>query len=300
MRHQARHRLARCALGAALVAAIATGAVGPGHIATADDVASSELEALVAAAPTDRDALERLRQVTSVDGHPADLSAIAEGFEGDALAARLEALSAELAPADGSPAGPPVVADDARARAEDVLDDRDFRASRLPNPLRGAIEWLADRLEPLGRPIAWLWRSGAGRIGLIAVVLTAAAVLASQVGRARLRAPTERRRGHRAEPRPVDPAGLERDAEEAERAGDLDRAVRLRFVAGLLRLERQGRVHHASAAPNHALGDELSSADFDALALAFDEIAYGGRPATAADVDDARSRWTRVVKAGDR
>ena len=41
---------------------------------------------------------------------------------------------------------------------------------------------------------------------------------------------------------------------------------------------------------------KLRSEDFDALALTFDDVVYGGRAAEDADVEEARSRWREVVK----
>ena len=41
---------------------------------------------------------------------------------------------------------------------------------------------------------------------------------------------------------------------------------------------------------------KLRSEDFDALALTFDDVVYGGRAAEDADVEEARSRWRQVVQ----
>ena len=41
----------------------------------------------------------------------------------------------------------------------------------------------------------------------------------------------------------------------------------------------------------------LRSADFDRLAADFDEVVYGRRPASAADVETSRSRWAAVLEA---
>jgi hypothetical protein len=95
----------------------------------------------------------------------------------------------------------------------------------------------------------------------------------------------------------LDPDELERRAEEAERRGDLDAALRLRFRAGLARLDDAGVVRLRPGLTNAAVGRTLHSPRFDALAGHFDEVAYGGRAATDADVATARSTWPGVVEA---
>ncbi len=46
---------------------------------------------------------------------------------------------------------------------------------------------------------------------------------------------------------------------------------------------------------NSAVGRALRSRDFDGLANDFDEVAYGGRPATPPTSATARSTWPAVV-----
>jgi hypothetical protein len=47
---------------------------------------------------------------------------------------------------------------------------------------------------------------------------------------------------------------------------------------------------------NAAVSRTLRSPRFDELAGHFDEVAYGGRPATESDVATARSAWPAVVE----
>ena len=101
--------------------------------------------------------------------------------------------------------------------------------------------------------------------------------------------------------RPEAPEELERDAHAAEPPGDLARALRLRFRAVLLRLARARR-SRARALDRPAVV-RLSARAFDELARDHDEVVYGGRPASRADVEPrrrlaarARTRWA----AGDR
>ena len=94
---------------------------------------------------------------------------------------------------------------------------------------------------------------------------------------------------------PEDPAELERAAEAAERAGQLDVAVRLRFRAGLLRLGTRGAIHYRPSVTTNEVRRVLGSETFDELARTFDAVAYGGRDAEPPDVDAARREWPRVV-----
>jgi hypothetical protein len=93
----------------------------------------------------------------------------------------------------------------------------------------------------------------------------------------------------------LDPDQLERDAASAEAAGDLDQAIRLRFRAGLLRLDRVGAIRFRPSLTSSQVARTLRSHDFEELAATFDAVAYGGRAADVTDVTDARDRWPRVL-----
>ncbi|MGI8683624.1 MAG: DUF4129 domain-containing protein, partial [Acidimicrobiales bacterium] len=64
---------------------------------------------------------------------------------------------------------------------------------------------------------------------------------------------------------------------------------------GVERLDRAGVVVAKPALTTGALTRQLPSARLHALADAFEEVAYGGRPASADDVAAARSGWPRVL-----
>ena len=89
-----------------------------------------------------------------------------------------------------------------------------------------------------------------------------------------------------------DPKALDRRAAEAEAAGDLEAALRLRFRAGLLRLDARGAISFRPSISTHEVRRALRSEDFDALAATFDDVVYGGRPPQDEDVERrARERW---------
>jgi hypothetical protein len=93
----------------------------------------------------------------------------------------------------------------------------------------------------------------------------------------------------------ADPTALERQAAEAEATGDFERAVRLRFGAGLIRLERTGLVEGAASRTSGELRRTLASQSFASLAADHDEVAYGGRRADARDAERSRAAWARVA-----
>ena len=98
----------------------------------------------------------------------------------------------------------------------------------------------------------------------------------------------------RDEPGP-DPRELERLADEAEGRGELERALRLRFRAGLLRLARIEAVPQPETLTSRQLVRLLGSEQFGRLARDLDEVVYGGRAASRADVENARTGWPQVL-----
>ncbi len=187
--------------------------------------------------------------------------------------------------------------DEARAEAQDILGDRRFRSDPAPRPLRGVLEWIGDRLEPVAdflNAIPWfIWLLVA--IGLIAFLVT---VLAPRVQARRARqggggGTTRRDKGE-------DPDQLEREAVEAERAGDYERAVRLRFRAGLLRLGKRGTIEYRPSVTVGEVRRTLASDDFEVLAETFEEVAYGDRDAGQPEVDESRRDWPHVIEGSRR
>ncbi len=256
------------------------------------------MRALAARAADDPAALAALEQVDTVDGVPVDLRRALAGAAGAELRARLSALAA---PSRASETGDP------RADAERILAGRRFHTSSVPRPLHGALHWLGGRLRtllhwlrPLGKPFRWLAdRIPGGTDTLLAilgaVVLSAAAWTAVAVARRRAAAALAggtRRRGRS----DVDPAALEHEADEAERLGDLERALRLRFRAGLARLAQAKAIPPDRSLTTGAVRRALGDADFDGLARSFDEVVYGRRRPSPADVEAAKARWPAVLE----
>jgi hypothetical protein len=189
--------------------------------------------------------------------------------------------------------------DTARADVRDILGDRRYRADPAPRPFRGPLQWLGDRLTTIGRwigdvatTIPWfIWLT----IGIVLVALAARWIVTRTQRRGRHATGA---RGTKQRVAAEDPAALEREADEAERAGDLERAVRLRFRAGLLRLGDRGAIEYRLSLTTSEVRTLLGSETFDHLAETFDEVAYGGQPAEPPDIAAARIGWPRVVNEG--
>ncbi len=275
----------------AVAAACALSLVAGVGTARADDVRQTELEQLAAGAAGGAQALERLRRVDSVDGKPVDIEQAFRGADGAELRARLEVL------AQGGRERS-VDAAAARARAAGILAESRFHRSELPRPLRGVLHWIGERVRPLGRPFAWLADRipGGSRTlwtALAAVVIATAVLVTLLLARRRV----ARHAGAPGAPRSrvATARQLERAADEAERNGDLEQALRLRFRAGLLRLEEQKVLRYRESLTTREVASRVRSREFEALARVFDEVVYGGRRASRDDVAAARAGWPRVV-----
>jgi hypothetical protein len=272
---------------AALVAGLAVPAAG------ADSVGGAELRRLAQrAAGGDERAVERLRRVDRVDGRAVDLRRALDGATGDELEARLDALDDD-APAR---AADPVAS---RAEAREILSERRFGATTQPRPLRRVLEWVGEKVESVTDPLSsaaegtpggpiWFW------LALAAAFTVAVTLLSVRVARRRA-ATIESVATRRAVVGRQRPGELERAAAEAERNGDWERAVRLRFRAGLLRLDEARVLPFRESITSGEVSRKLRSRDFDGLARAFDEVVYGRRAARADDASGAREGWTRVL-----
>jgi hypothetical protein len=187
-----------------------------------------------------------------------------------------------------------------RETARRILAERRFHGTAVPGPFHGLLEWI-------GRRLAWLGRIGGSLDGVVpgprwvmwavlsALVAAAAAVVARRSLALRVRTATAAAAA--AAPASDDPRALERRAEAAESAGDLEAALRLRFRAGLLRLDARGAIDFRPSLSTYEVRRALRSPEFDAVAETFDDVVYGGRAAGPEDVEAARRQWPEIVRA---
>jgi hypothetical protein len=261
--------------------------------AAAADVSPERLRELATKALTDQAALEELRRVDSVAGRPVDVRRLLEDAEDEELEGRLRVLS-------GPGAGRLESAAEARGRAREILSERRFQEPSRLRPFREPLEWLRDRLrsalEPIVSRVAPHVPGGRSTVWTILalIVVALATVLAARVVRRRTAEAVQRVPA--ASTGPVDPRRLEREADEAEWRGDLERSLRLRFRAGLVRLQRADVLPARDSLTSGEVARRLRSPDFDRVAATFDEVVYGRRPADPADVTSSRAAWSRVLE----
>jgi hypothetical protein len=96
-----------------------------------------------------------------------------------------------------------------------------------------------------------------------------------------------------------DPRRLEELARQAELAGDLRAAIRLRFRAGVANLDNLGVISRGPTRTTAEIADALGSEEFDALAADLEEIVYGGVAATQQQALVSRSAWPVVVSQAE-
>lgn len=268
--------------------------------ALAGEATLAELRRLAARAAADERALEELRQVDRVDGVAVDLQTALAGADGEELERRLAALAAGGGGAGGTaPSGT-----EAREAAAEILAERRFDEAGPPRPFRRLLDWLGERLRPLARPFDRLaqWIPGGASVlwtALGLVVVVAAAAFTAWLGRRRGGAVVARL-ARADDGSGLDPRRLDRLAEAAEARGELELALRLRFRAGLVRLAQRRAVPSPETLTSRQLVRLLGSEQFERLARDLDEVVYGGRAATPADVEAARQGWPAVLAGAPR
>lgn len=289
-------------LAGALAALAVLLAVAATPAPAADDVTAGELQELARRAEHDPAARRALAEVRRVDGRPVDLSTALGGADEDEQRARLRTLAEGVVPTEGAGTSPSSSQAEARADARRILDGGRYNAAEPPRPLRGVLRKLGEWLRAVVRPIADRWPDvgvPAALQGLLAVVVLAGAVVVATrlVRRRTAEAVGEeegrRRRGDRGAS--LDPDVLEREADHAERRGDLDAALRLRFRAGLVRLDAAGAIKLRPSLTTGEVRRHIRSEALQELTAAFEAVAYAGEPADADDVAAARREWPRVL-----
>lgn len=196
--------------------------------------------------------------------------------------------------------------DDARRTARDILSGHEYRPERSPQPLRGALRWLGDRLDDLLAPIGrffertfgWLFDLVPGPAGTflgVAILVTVASLVVWLIARRVVATAPERHRADGSREDSEDPRDLERAARDAAAAGDHRLAIRLRYRAGLLRLGARGAIALRPGATNAVYARTLDSDRFDGLTGTFEAVTYGTSIAGPEDDETAVREWPLVV-----
>jgi hypothetical protein len=289
-------------LAATVLAAAALIAAVPAP-ASATAVTRTELSALADRAQSDPAALSQLEEVDLVDNRPYAVADALRGAHGAELRRRLTEIAA-LAPHDG--AAPKAA--DARGDAHDIVSSKRYEGSDLPRPFKRVLDRIGEWLQPARDWIRNAFDDLAGVIpggditlwsitaGLLLALL---ATLGSRTLRDHAQAGAEARDAA-ARPGRRTPAELERAADQAERDGDLEAALRLRFRAGLLRLDARHAITFRPSISTREVSRALNSPEFDQLAALFDGVVYGGREPSRVDIEASRRGWDTVLKETPR
>jgi Domain of unknown function (DUF4129) len=185
------------------------------------------------------------------------------------------------------------------------LSESRFHESGLPRPLYGVFRVLGGWLAPIGNwvvsVISAVLRFFVNNLEVAAILALLVVLIGAFSAVSLRRRRVLRRMVLRANlASSDDPFELRRLAEEAEVAGDGARAVRLYFRAGVLRLQRGGRLPDR---PSLTIGEarrRMRSTDFEAAARSFESVVYGLRPATATDVLSAKQSWLEPLETTRR
>ncbi len=194
----------------------------------------------------------------------------------------------------------------ARDAAREILGRPEFRPERTPKPLAGPLRWIGDRLDGIADWIGnaiddtfrWIFELLPGAWGTavgIAICVAVAALVMWLIGRNR----TSRHRAASATAPAArhaeDPRALEREADAATQAGQYSLAVRLRYRAGLIRLDRAAVIDLRPWNTSATLTRRLDSRRFDRLTDTFDAVVYGDQAATNAEAATARTEWPELL-----
>jgi hypothetical protein len=286
----------------ALAAVLALLAVVPAT-AGATAATSAELSALAERARSDPAALTELRAVDRVDGRPYAIREALAGVRGGYLDRRLAEIAA-LAPREGAAKDPAA----ARGEAGEILSGNRYEGSDVPRPFKGVLDRIGEWLEPVRDwfdnafdDLADVTPGGGVTLWtvLAALLLLTLLTLGQRTLRDRAEAGAEARLAA-AQPERDTPASLDKAADRAERDGDLETALRLRFRAGLLRLDARHAITFRPSISTREVSRALNSPEFDQLAALFDGVVYGGRDASAEDIEWSRRSWDAVLRETPR
>jgi hypothetical protein len=250
----------------------------------------AEVRDLAERAVSDPVALQQLRSIDSVDGTSVDLASALATNDAEELRSRLRSLGGEDATAT-------IDAGRARSDAGSIVQQRRFRSSKAPRPFKGVLESAGRRLEGWWDAVAKRLPGQDATLWTIvgALVVSVAVFTALRLGRRRRRAVGAD--APQLFDRPRDrPSDLEKRARQAESEGDLETAIRLRFLAGLLRLDAAGAIEWRSSITTGDVRRKVASPAFASVAGSFERVAYGRRAPTQADAELSRDGWTRVLE----
>lgn len=236
-----------------------------------------------------------LLEIDSIDGSPVDFAALLA----EDRPTRIEVIARMATPA-------PIDSGEVQEQISSILANPKY-------PSVGEPSWLDRLLAPVFRfwnriwamaadwlQLAFFWTldflgTGIARWVGVAVLLASTAATAWVLGRRRARELERRAVIGRILELGLDPGELEELAASAHDRGDDAEAIRLRFVAGLLRLDGLGEIEFAPGLSNGMISQRLGSETFDLLASQFDRVVYGRQPVGNADHARCVASWNELL-----
>jgi hypothetical protein len=198
----------------------------------------------------------------------------------------------------------------ARQQVHQILSHPPYTAAKnsTPRPLAGLLHAIGRGLEiAFGPLVRWVSHhllaavgSGFTQVfGSWAPVIGMTLTVAVGVALAILLVHRRSRIAHRGEREEsvklaIDPADLEARADRLALDGDYAASFRLRFEAGLIRLESLGLIAGQRTRTDAELTDRIGSAAFDHLARRHEAITFAAQPASERDDEQAKSDWPHV------
>lgn len=189
---------------------------------------------------------------------------------------------------------------DIRADLAEILSQPRFQ--RVEQPEQGFWERIWQ--QAIFNFLQWLTRVASnfpgGSVvfyGLLLLIVAGFATWAGlNLGRRRNRQVEARELFDRTVARRTDPTELEWQAEAAAGTGQFGEAIRFRFLAGLLRLDRAGAITYAPGLTNYEVAMAVGHELFYQLMDVFDNVVYGSGEATRADYELATTNWRRLLE----
>ena len=253
--------------------------------AAAVERTAEEVDGLARSAPFDASADDELRKTTSIDGVPVDMEWILGDPEVTA-----DRLGAFVVDRSTRPS-------DAGERARAILTQDRFDTSG-GIPASAVLQaWALRTVSGILLAIEQAIPGGLTTVGWVLLVLAVAGIATASWSLLRRRElaieSAERTRGRRRGP---SAAALDARALEAAREGRFDEALRLHFVAALIRLDSHGAIRLHDGLTSGSVTATLSHPLASRLVAVHDEVVYGDRPATPADAEQSRTGWRQVVQ----
>lgn len=253
-------------------------------VLAAGELGAAEVRDLAAEAATDPTAVADLGSVTSVEGGPVALDDVLRRSNGG----QFEVIQA--LPVSGIE---PAAVESAVARVLEAPAYADRTEGWWDRIVRQVGAFLVSFFE---RVTSWLGGSLVAAIVAAVVLAGLTAAIVARLARRRARDIERTEFIRRILESGDDPGALEDQADAAASQGDYSAAIRLRFVAGLLRLDQQGRIAYRPGLATHDIQATVADPAFDALVGRFEEVVYGQRAADAAHDRESRDGWDRVLR----